>query len=601
MPHIKRPSRRYVSIALATTLATIALSLTVPAASAQPACLATYAFTNLAPGGSSIALRTNCGNAVRQLTSNGPGSTAADDSPSLSPDGQTVAFRHNVPGTRSEIYVVSASGGPARQVTSLGGLASAPSWSPDSKQLVFAEQTDEEATSSIFRINSDGSGATALTSDIYAAHPAWCHNGQIAFGVQAIGQSSIYRMSSIDGSGMTSITSGGFDSYPAWSPDCQYVFFQRSIANTGNIYTIPVAGGQSSQLTFGNNEAYPSVSADWTLGYTHITTIGTQIYTQWLGGTQAVAQPLTSVEDMEPSFQPGDGSVPSPPGFLPDLQPSYVALGDSFSAGEGAPGPAGYEQGTDVPNLNKCHRSDRSYSNIDAHVTGMPPEYKFHACSGALVQDFFKPFPQNHIDSATGQPQNPTETHAQLDWIDAKTRVITLTIGGNNALFPEVMDYCSGRAFYQASCESEFGKAVDTAIAKLAAASGTGASDNLPDLYKIIHQKAPNAQVFVLGYPRFFPKGQNRNCLTGVLNRTFLVSDMRWINEEAKKMDDVIKKAAKAQRFTYVDLYDSFNGHELCTSQPYLNSARPLDKQESYHPNVAGQARFANLLRPSLP
>jgi Tol biopolymer transport system component len=150
MPHIKRPSRRYVSIALATTLATIALSLTVPAASAQPACLATYAFTNLAPGGSSIALRTNCGNAVRQLTSNGPGSTAADDSPSLSPDGQTVAFRHNVPGTRSEIYVVSASGGPARQVTSLGGLASAPKRRRAASSALTVTEAEQQRSRQIF-------------------------------------------------------------------------------------------------------------------------------------------------------------------------------------------------------------------------------------------------------------------------------------------------------------------------------------------------------------------------------------------------------------------------------------------------------------------
>jgi hypothetical protein len=121
----------------------------------------------------------------------------------------------------------------------------------------------------------------------------------------------------------------------------------------------------------------------------------------------------------------------------------------------------------------------------------------------------------------------------------------------------------------------------------------------MPDLYKTIRQKAPNAQVFVLGYPRFFPKGQNRDCFAGVLNRTFLVSDMRWINEEAKKMDDVIKKAAKAQRFTYVDLYDAFTGHELCTSQPYLNSFQPLDKQEAIIQMLLGKLDLLICFAPS--
>jgi Tol biopolymer transport system component len=563
-------------------LAVIAFSLTVPAASAQPACLATYAFTNLAPGGSSIALRTNCGNTVRQLTSNGQGSTTADDSPSLSPDGQTVAFRHNVPGTRSEIFIVSASGGQARQVTSFGGLASAPSWSPDSKRLVFAEQTDEEAaTSNIFRINADGTGAVALTSNIYAAHPAWCRNGQIAFGVQAIGQSSIYRMSSIDGSGMTVITTGGFDSYPAWSPDCQYVFFQRSIANAGNIYTVPVSGGQSTQLTFAGNEAYPSVSGDWTLAYTHITTTGAQIYTQWLGGTQTVAQPLTSVEDLEPSFQPGDGSIPAPTGFPPAVLPfKYVALGDSYSAGEGIPP---FEAGTDLP-TDQCHRSPAAYPRILAQQTRLQL-IADRACSGATTVNII------------GEGQFSDEPNAQIVALTHDTKFVTLSVGGNDVLFGRVLRDC-----VLTNCKLVDTGLVRTQLVRLASA--------LPGIYRAIRAAtSPDTKILVVGYPQIFPDPDQvdvGNCADVRANRVLKITggEMTWIREKAVELDNVIRTATRAVPGTvYVDPLNTsqstFQGHEICTRNSWFNGIiDPFGPNSvySFHPNALGQLAYARLV-----
>lgn len=300
-----------------------------------------------------------------------------------------------------------------------------------------------------------------------------------------------------------------------------------------------------------------------------------------------------SVSEIRAAYLARQAPPPGPPAVQ-----KYVALGDSFSSGEGAPGPSGYEQGTDVKGINKCHRSDQSYSIRDAHLPDVPSSYIFRACSGAVIEDFFGPFPQNHPELNL---QNPTEITPQLDWLDATTRLVTLTIGGNNAHFADVMLYCGGRAFYQPSCKARFGEQVDQAIANLAISASGRVNDNFPDLLSAIHRKVPGAKVLVLGYPRFFPIHRTAACYTGVPVpfRFFMGSDMQWINQEILKLNEVIKNAVVAQGFVYVDTFDAFKGHELCTLRPYFNSAR-ADLQESYHPNVDGQKRLAAVLKKSL-
>ena len=151
------------------------------------------------------------------------------------------------------------------------------------------------------------------------------------------------------------------------------------------------------------------------------------------------------------------------------------------------------------------------------------------------------------------------------------------------------------------SCEATYGAVVDDAIATMATSSGGGFRDNLPDLYSAIRAKAPNAKVYVLGYPRFFPLNRKSACATGAPYKFFTGADMQWINSEILKFDHLLASVATAQGFTFVPMYNAFQGHELCTLHPYLNSVTPTNLQGSFHPNVKGQARFAQVLARYLP
>src|SRR4051812_47339303 len=97
-------------------------------------------------------------------------------------------------------------------------------------------------------------------------------------------------------------------------------------------------------------------------------------------------------------------------------QVSYVALGDSFSSGEG-----------NRPFDGPCHRAQRSDSAYPQELPTLigylaPPS--FHACTGATIDDVLL-HPQPKRD---GQ-------RVQLEYVDASTKLVTLTIGGNDLGF----------------------------------------------------------------------------------------------------------------------------------------------------------------------
>ena len=289
--------------------------------------------------------------------------------------------------------------------------------------------------------------------------------------------------------------------------------------------------------------------------------------------------------------QPGPSTGPAP-GPTPN---ENVALGDSYWSGEGA---GNYQNGTNSPGQNVCHRSNAAAAMIDSTLPGMPPKFSFHACSGAVVRDFFVANSTDHKDKK-GRPTNATETQPQLAWLSNSTATVTISVGGNDVNFAGVIDYCARRTFWQPSCQQAWGTVVDNAINQLGTGSGNG-KDNLPDLYKAVRAKAPNAKVYVIGYPRFFSATNIYSCYTGVPDHFFAPDDIRWINSKVAKLDLLIKQRAEAAGFTFVDMYDALHGHELCTKDPWVNGIHYLDLQESFHPNVKGHKAEAAVLANSL-
>lgn len=77
--------------------------------------------------------------------------------PSISPDGNTVAFSY-----KGDIYIVNSEGGEARQLTSNPAYDYSPVWSPDGKTLAFA--SDRYGNFDIFTVSAEGGVPSRVTT-----------------------------------------------------------------------------------------------------------------------------------------------------------------------------------------------------------------------------------------------------------------------------------------------------------------------------------------------------------------------------------------------------------------------------------------------------
>ena len=234
-------------------------------------------------------------------------------------------------------------------------------------------------------------------------------------------------------------------------------------------------------------------------------------------------------------------------------QPQYVALGDSYSSGVGTR--VFYKES------GSCSRSPDAYGPKIAQARGYA--LSFQACSGATT----------------------TEVNSkQLGPLSSSTALVTITIGGNDAGFSEVLISC---ALYYFTCQGSI-EAADSFI-----------QNKLPALldttYGDIRAKATTAHVVVLGYPRLFTS-EGKTC-----NVNFLTSEHeKELNHTADILAGVISARAAAHKFTVVDPRNAFLPHEVCSSSEWLNGqSNPLS--ESYHPNVSGQADFTSQIEAVLP
>jgi lysophospholipase L1-like esterase len=228
--------------------------------------------------------------------------------------------------------------------------------------------------------------------------------------------------------------------------------------------------------------------------------------------------------------------------------PQYVALGDSYSSGVGTR--VFYEES------GECDRSPDAFGPKIAAADSYT--LSFQACSGAKTTEV---------------------NEKQLGPLSATTSLVTITIGGNDAGFSNVILNC---ALYYFTCGSAIGEANEFIKSKLPGL--------LETTYKDIRAKATTAKVVVLGYPKLFTK-EGKTC-----NVNFLTSgNEKKMNESAELLDSVIKARAETAKFTFVNPTSAFESHEVCSSSEWLNGqSDPLS--ESYHPNVAGQAEFTSLI-----
>jgi lysophospholipase L1-like esterase len=250
------------------------------------------------------------------------------------------------------------------------------------------------------------------------------------------------------------------------------------------------------------------------------------------------AAALASITTLVLAAVPAQGAAPAA------TPPSYVALGDSYSAGTGA--------GTYLDDGTSCRRSPLGYPSLIASANGYHLDLR--ACSGAEVRDV-------RAD--------------QFSALSGSTDLVTISVGGNDAGFAKVLISC-GLPAWASNCY----RSVDGARAYI--------RDVLPgalrSLYADIRTRAPRAKVTVVGYARLF-NGEDCNPLT-----FFSDAEQNELNATADLLNATTRDVAVQAGLEFAEVAPRFVGHTACDDDPWLSGLVVPAFVDSYHPNPVGYA-----------
>ncbi|GLZ01708.1 SGNH/GDSL hydrolase family protein [Actinoplanes sp. NBRC 103695] len=218
----------------------------------------------------------------------------------------------------------------------------------------------------------------------------------------------------------------------------------------------------------------------------------------------------------------------------------YVAMGDSYSSGVGAAGQSGL-----------CLRSPNGYPGLWAAAND-PRSYRSVACGGATTD---------------------TLRATQLIGLSRGTDLVTVTIGGNDAGFAPTVISCT--LVSDAACQAVVDDAAVVVREELPA--------KLDATYRAIKRHAPNARVFVLGYPILFDVNAPTCGFAGMS-----IPKRRAVNAANEELNTLIEERSRAAGLTYVDVTDEFAGHGICAAANWIHPLVLVPPTNSFHPTGSG-------------
>jgi lysophospholipase L1-like esterase len=244
----------------------------------------------------------------------------------------------------------------------------------------------------------------------------------------------------------------------------------------------------------------------------------------------------------------------------------YVALGDSFTAGPLIPLPYGSPLG--------CLRSDHNYPALVARSLA-PDTFVDVSCSGADTGDMTSP---QEVTLGTNPPQ--------FNALTEDTTLVSVGIGGNDIGYSGIFDTCADLSFdnpFGTPCKKHYGNELDQRISATA--------PKIAAVLQEIHQRAPNAQVLVVGYPRLLPEG--RGCWPVV---PVAWGDVPFLDGVERSLNAMLADQAGQHGARFVDAYQGGNGHDMCAapSRKWVEGVIPTSPAAPNHPNAVGMRVVAD-------
>lgn len=247
----------------------------------------------------------------------------------------------------------------------------------------------------------------------------------------------------------------------------------------------------------------------------------------------------------------------------------YVPLGDSYTAGPLVPYPVG---------PLGCFRSSHNYPHLAASRIGLP--LRDASCSGAKTSQMFTPQPLG-----AGSPNPP-----QLNSLNAATRVVSLTIGGNDIGFSGIVQSCIAANPFGSPCRRRYvAGGVDAIGARIKAVAPLVAG-----VLRAIRARAPRARVYVVNYPAILPE-DGHGCWPQ-MPISFI--DAPYLRAKVRQLDRMLAKQAAGTGARFVDWYAASIGHDACrpASTRWVEPLIPGNWAASIHPNRRGMQGAAEAL-----
>jgi hypothetical protein len=257
--------------------------------------------------------------------------------------------------------------------------------------------------------------------------------------------------------------------------------------------------------------------------------------------------------------------------------PTYVALGDSYASGDGAPP---YEA---TPN---CHRSAGAWARLLADASPSVGPVDLVACGGATTAHLIGPWTQKNLPAQIPASATPATQLVEL---------VTLVIGGNDVGAANMLNTCKAL-----NCPSPTTSGFKTKLATLKATLVT-------KVYPRMRTAYPTADLVHVGYPQITPGPGATPVNCGWLSKADQTAFTATIDAINATIRDATLEYGGGVRF--VDVRDAVLGHEMCTQQPYINPmgssgflgiGATSTANTPAHPNLQGQQAIEAVVAASL-
>jgi lysophospholipase L1-like esterase len=260
------------------------------------------------------------------------------------------------------------------------------------------------------------------------------------------------------------------------------------------------------------------------------------------------------------------------------LRGSYVALGDSYTAGLGIPDQTGATAG--------CGQSTSSYPYLVARSLRL--DLTDMSCSSATIPDM-----------TAAQPTSDGTNPAQLSALSSGTALVTVGIGGNDIGMIDIVTKCTELDLIPALIPGRSSSNL-TPCKDFYASGGTNqiqrrvqaVTEDLTDTLTQIKERAPRARVYVIGYPDLLPAGGG-GCgdALGITE-----GDIAFLNKEEVLLNGVLREVALAAGDGYVDTYTASEEHDACAApgSRWLEPLLPSAPAAPLHPNAVGERGMAD-------